>query len=228
MNVVAESMQSGESSVAELVMAVRPRPRRWLRRLVWLLIVGGVVYAFRHPIMTAAAKFWIVDEKVEKVDAAVVLGGGMDSRPFFAAEMYQHGVVPLVLVANVRISPTSQLNLMPPETEISTGVLRKMGVPDASIQRFGAGLTSTRDEAKALHSWLESHPLKHIVIATDAFHTRRVRYIFTYELKDLPVQISVCAVPSPRFDPLRWWESEEAAVAFQNEVFKLIYYVLRR
>ncbi|HEY2573636.1 MAG TPA: ElyC/SanA/YdcF family protein, partial [Verrucomicrobiaceae bacterium] len=116
---------------------------------------------------------------------------------------------------------------MPSETDLSIGVLRKMGVPESSIQRFGSAVTTTFDEAVGLRSWLEKHPVQHLVIATDPFHTRRVRFIFTREFKGLPVQISVRAIPTPRFDPLHWWESEEAAVSFQNEVFKLIYYWLR-
>lgn len=228
MNMIAESMAREDSAAAELALVSTPRPRRWLRRLVILSIVCGLIYAFRFPLMTQAARWWIISDPLEKADAAIVLGGGMDTRPFFAGDLYLRGLVPLVLVAQVEERPVVQLQLVPLETDISIGVLRKLGVPDSAIQRFGQGVTSTRDEASALRKWIEKHPVKRLIIATDPFHTRRVRSIFQHELKDLPVQLMVTGIPSKEYDPLKWWESEEALISFQGEVIKLAHLWLHR
>ena len=178
--------------------------------------------------MTAAARGWILYEPLEKSDAAVVLGGSTDTRPFYAADIYKRGLVPKVLVTEVRRGDAALLNLLPSDTDVSAGVLQKMGVPDSAVEHIGTGVNSTRDEAVALREWLGKHPAKRIIIATDPFHARRVRFIFERELKGLPVELTVTGIPSKKYDPLYWWESEEATLAFQNEVIKLAYYWLRR
>lgn len=203
----------------------RRRRRRFMR---WGIAAAALVllFVFRFPVMTAAARLWIVDEPLEKADAVVVLGGGLDSRPFFAAELHQRGLVPVVLIADVRKGPATQLGLTLPETEVTAGILRKSGVPDSAIARFGSGVSSTKEEAAGLRDWLKQHPVKRIIIPTDPFHSRRVRFAFRRELKDLPVEVAIASIPNKRYDPLQWWKSEEATVSFQNEIVKLVFYWL--
>lgn len=221
---IAESLASQESAAAELALASAPRRGRWLRRLVILVIACGLLYAFRFPLMTQAAQMWIISDPLEKADAAIVLGGSMDARPSYAAELYRRGLVPLVLVAEVNTNTAVDLQLIPLESEISAAILKKLGVPDAAIQRFGHSVTSTRDEAVAARKWLEQHPAKRLIIPTEPFNTRRARYIFKRELHGLDVQLTVTAIPNKRYDPLQWWKSEEATLNFQNEIIKLAYY----
>jgi uncharacterized SAM-binding protein YcdF (DUF218 family) len=178
----------------------------------------------RHPIMSAAAKGWIVDDGAIKCDAVVVLGGGLDSRPSFAADLYRRGLVTTVLVSAVRDGPAALKGVIPTETSIAVGLLEKEGVPASAIHTFGKQVNSTRDESVGLHAWLKEHPLQHILIPTDPYHTRRVKWLFKKELKDQHVTVSVASIPCPRYDPLQWWNSEEATISFQNEVVKLAYY----
>lgn len=227
MNVIAESLRGKESAIKELTLASKPRRVRWLRRLVWLALFCALLFVFRHPLMTLAARCWILDEPLEKADAAIVLGGNLETRPLYASEAYRRGLVPLVLVTDVRTGPAVEMKIVPSETDTAVNILQKSGVPAAVIQRIGHGVGSTRDEAVAAREWLGQHPAKRLIVATDPFHTRRVRYIFEHELKGLPVELSVTSIPPTRYDPLQWWKSEEATLAFQNEVLKLVYYWLQ-
>ena len=227
MNAIAESMNRADSAAAELALVSGPRRGRRLRRLLLVAVLCAAAFAFRHPLMTLGARLWIVDDPVEKADAVVVLGGGLDSRPFAAADLYKRGLAPVVLVAETEISPAAQMQLMPADVEVSAAILRKLGLPDSAVQKFGGAVTSTRDEAQAVRRWLEQHPAERIIIPTDPFHTRRVRYVFERELDGLPVRIIVASIPSKRYDPLQWWKSEEATINFQNEIIKLAYYWLQ-
>jgi len=56
--------------------------------------------------------------------------------------------------------------------------LRKMGVPESAIECFGGDVKSTRDEAYRVRRWLERHPARRLIVPTDPFHTRRVRFVF--------------------------------------------------
>ena len=223
MNLIAESMKQ-ESAAKELAMAARPRRARWGRRLVIFAILCALLFLFRHPLMSLAARWWIVNDAVEKADAVVVLGGGLDQRPFIAAELFAKGTVPLVLVAEPEAGPVTKLNLMPAAVDVTLGVLKKQGVPDSAVQRFGKDVRSSHDEAVALHEWLKSHPVKRIIIPTEPFHTRRVKWFFGRELKDTGVEIAVVAIPNPRYDAERWWENEESTLSFFSEMVKSFYY----
>ena len=200
------------------------KSRSRLARLGIIAALLAALFVFRHPLMTLAARAWMVSDPLEAADAVVVLGGSLDSRPFIAGELYKRGLAPLILVAESRRSPATEANVLPTDAAAAASILRRMGVPDSAVQRFGDGVASTREEAVALRRWIESHPARRFIIPTDPFHSRRARIIFDRELKGLPVRLTVTSIPNKRYDPLQWWKSEEAAIRFQNEIAKLVYY----
>jgi hypothetical protein len=53
-----------------------------------------VLYVFRAPWLTSVAQAWVVNEPTTKADAIVVLGGGLENRPFAAAKLFHDGVAP--------------------------------------------------------------------------------------------------------------------------------------
>ena len=64
-----------------------PRRQRWLRRLLAIAVMGGLLWVFHVRLLEAAARFLDVSEPPRSVDAIVVLGGGVDTRPFAAAAL---------------------------------------------------------------------------------------------------------------------------------------------
>ena len=202
------------------------RMSRGTKIFLGMLVAAGVLFVARHPLMSVAAKIWIVDDALVKSDAVVVLGGGLDSRPSFAADLYRRGLVTFVLVADVRNSTAANEGIIPPETTIAIGLLEKEGAPASAIQTFGGKVSSTREESLGVHAWVAQHPSHRLIIPTDPFHTRRVKWLFSRALKDQQVEVNVASVPSSRYDPLSWWNSEEGMIGFQNEVIKFLYYWL--
>lgn len=81
-----------------------PRPR-WRRRVIWLLALCSLLLAawvFRAPLLRTSADLWIVNQSVTNADAIVVLGGGLQTRPFAAARLYHAGLAPRILLMNVQ------------------------------------------------------------------------------------------------------------------------------
>ena len=83
-------------SVLRQTGPVTQRQNGWIRRLRRLpvillvfIVLGVCVWSGREPILRGAAHLWIVSDPVTQADAAVVLGGGLGSRPFAAAELYK-------------------------------------------------------------------------------------------------------------------------------------------
>src|SRR5687767_15462282 len=78
---------------------------RRIRRLCTIALLSSAIalllWVERELLLRGVAEVWIVSDPVTQADAAVVLGGGIDVRPFAAAELYRNGVVKKVLVSAV-------------------------------------------------------------------------------------------------------------------------------
>jgi uncharacterized SAM-binding protein YcdF (DUF218 family) len=167
----------------------------------------------------------VVDEPIpENADAIIVLGGGVNLRPAEAARLYQRGISRKILVARPDQQLVEQLGIIPAEHEIALRYLVGVGIPSDSIQPLGSNLTSTYEEALAVRVWLATHPARCLVIPTDTFHSRRVKWTFEKVLHGTGVEVRVTAVPPLTYTASDWWRCEEGLIAVQNEYLKSIYY----
>jgi uncharacterized SAM-binding protein YcdF (DUF218 family) len=207
------------------------KPHRRLRQFAWLLAFGCtlllVCFVFRAPLLIGVAQAWVVNEPTTNADAIVVLGGGLENRPFAAAKLFHDGVAPRILYMNVRLSPAEEIGVISSEGEVTHRILLSKGVPETAMTMIGTNIGSTYDESKAVQAWMEKSGAKSIVIATDLFHTRRVRWLFRKELRNDKADIHVVAVDARRYKMNDWWRHEEGVIAFQNEIIKFIYYRLK-
>lgn len=203
---------------------------RRLRRLaIAALVLAGLLalaYVFRAQLCRSAGYTWAVHEPVEKADAVVLLGGGTEWRPFEAAAMYRQGQVPLVLVPTAILTPSVKIGARVPDTEVDMLILTKSGVPASSIQSYVSSPQSCRDEARGLHDWVAKNQVKSVVIPTDPFNTRRVKWIFERELKGTGVSVHVVTVSPLNYDLDDWWQKEDGVLNFITEGIKMTYYLV--
>jgi uncharacterized SAM-binding protein YcdF (DUF218 family) len=185
------------------------------------------VWIEREPLLRGAAEAWIVSDPITQADAAVVLGGGIDVRPFTAAELYRKGLVKKVLVSDVEDDRAAAIGAVSGHTEANRRVLLSLGVPAADIESFGASNKNTHDEALALREWAGRHTAKVFIVPTEIFAARRVRWMFRHEFEGRDIRIIVPSFEPPQYTAARWWQTETAIVAFQNEVLKYLYYRLK-
>ncbi len=202
-----------------------------IKYLKHLALVGLVfcalilaAYVFRAPLLRGVASVWVVNDSLTKADAIVVLGGGMETRPFEAARLYHLGLVSRILLTAPHSAPTEQLGVTPGETEIARRILLKKDVPDSAIVVVPGIVNSTYEEAVAVRTWARTNHIQRLIVATDVFHTRRARWVFRKELKPLGIQVEVGAVPVREYSLTNWWQIESGVVAFQNELLKYAYY----
>ncbi|MEI8042873.1 MAG: YdcF family protein [Verrucomicrobiota bacterium] len=177
--------------------------------------------------MAGLATAWIVNEPLAKADAIVVLGGGLEYRPFAAARLFREGVSQHILVTQPELSPTAQAGLVVPEFDLARQLLLTNGVAPGAIQALGTNVTSTRDEALALAAWVRLNHARSVLIPTDVFHSRRVRWIFSRALRGTGARVCVTAIEPTRYQSTNWWQHEEGLIGFQNEVVKSAYYHLK-
>src|SRR5262245_47328986 len=81
-----------------------------LRAIIFVLAsvaVGG--WVVREPVLLGAANLWIVSDPVSRADAVVVLGGGLETRPFVAVELWPRGLADKILISK---SPSEKIGVM--------------------------------------------------------------------------------------------------------------------
>jgi uncharacterized SAM-binding protein YcdF (DUF218 family) len=207
---------------------VSKRVRGLLRRvflfLLVCLVLATVAYVFRAPLLTALAKAWIVDDPPAKADAIVVLGGGVDYRPFGAARLYNAGYAPKILIMDVDLSPTERMGIKQPEKSVTRQILIHEGVPDSAIETVGRQVHNTYQESMGVKEWANKSGAKRLLITTEIFHTRRVRWLFRKQFRGTGTEIRTVAVQPWDYQSTNWWSREQGLVAFQNEWLKLPYY----
>lgn len=202
----------------------------FLRRLgiVVIAIVGLVGFAWleRAPLLRGAANLWIVSDEATHADAVVVLGGGVEERPFVAADLYRQGLAKVILISQVSESRAVKSGIIQGHTESNYQALLKLGVPAHAIEAFGTANRNTNDEADSLREWADTHKAATIIIPIEIFSSRRAYWIFHHRFSGLPVHIEILAFDPSEFTRENWWRDDRGVVTFQNEIAKYIYYRL--
>ena len=194
--------------------------------LVVAVLSAGAWFA-RAPILQSAARLWIVSDAVTPADAVAVFGGGLDTRPFAAAEYYHKGLAKKILLADSRLSPSEKLEVVSRHAELNRQVLLKLGVPNQNIETVGTAVSNTREEALALREWADRTGARRIIVPTELFSSRRVRWMLERAFEGTHVQVEVVTVGSIEYTPADWWQHEEGLIAFQNELIKYVYYRIK-
>lgn len=203
--------------------------RRWLIAVAVLLAALVLLWAGRWRLLALAGTFLVDANPAGRADLIFLLNGDLDTRPAAAADLWRKGVAPDIAIARSESSRAVEMGLVPNVTDLAIAMLEKLGVPRDHIIEipFPGGVTSTRDEALALRTWLEGKPARHVLIVTNAIHTRRARGIFEKVLARRGVRLFFYAVPDRRYDVRRWWENEHGFLGVFNEYLKLFYYWVR-
>src|SRR5215471_8395842 len=115
-------------------MNARERGDQWsLRRpLIGMFVLDTVVaggWLLRAPVLVGAASLWIVSDPISRADAVVVLGGGLATRPFVAAELWRRGLADKILISQGPEERAVSMGAIPSHTERNREILLKLGVP---------------------------------------------------------------------------------------------------
>jgi hypothetical protein len=194
--------------------------------LLLVVLIAGV-WAERAPLLRGVADLWIVSDPLTPADVVAVLGGGLNERPFAAADIYKTGLADEIIVSQVAPERYARLGGIPGHTDLNRMVLLKLGVPEAAIATFGQRNESTDDEAVALREWAVEHRVSRIIIPSEIFFTRRLRWIFDREFVGSAVHLEIAGFEPSKYTRAEWWKSNGGIIDFQNEFMKYLYYRLK-
>jgi len=125
------------------------------------------------------------------------------------------------------LEPSDEAGVTEPDHVKVRRLLEKNGVPSDAIIEIGTACSTTWEDIVGARQWAASSGARKLLIPTDVFHTRRVRWICRKIFADSPIKASVTAINPPKYDRTNWWQKEEGLIAFQNEVIKFGYYLLK-
>jgi uncharacterized SAM-binding protein YcdF (DUF218 family) len=188
--------------------------------IVVIVVAVGFISLVGPLLLKGIAKVWLVSDSLDQADAIVVLGGGLDVRPAAAADLYVRGLAPRVAVGLSRFDHGR-------DAELNSQVLLQHGVPKTAILYFGFQPHNTYGEARGILEWVKTSGAKTVIVPTDFFPTRRVRWIFNRELAPAGVRVIVQAVTPPWYRVDDWWQHRAGWTHFGTEVVKLAYYQLK-
>lgn len=200
------------------------------RRAAFCLVFLALIIAawfWRAPILSGAARLWIISDSPAPADAIVILGGGLDTRPNAAARLYQEGWARLVLVMEPEQTPAVKSGLITDEALIARKMLKNENVPDGSITLVGPTVTSTFEEAMALTAWAKKHNARRLLVPTESFHTRRAKWIFNRVMRGAGVDVRLIPIAPRLYTISNWWQTEQGSIEFQNELLKYLWYLCR-
>ncbi|HEV2551853.1 MAG TPA: hypothetical protein VGU20_31370 [Stellaceae bacterium] len=194
--------------------------------LLALVGVGVIGWIERRPLLQSIADAWIVSDQIAPADVVAVFGGGLEDRPFAAAYYYRKGLVRTVLLSNVHVGPAGHLGAFPTHVVAAREILSKLGVPESAVETFGNDLSNTHDEVLALRAWAEHAGARSIIVPTEIFPARRVRWML-HRVFSEDMTIRVVALDPLEYRRDDWWQHEEGIVSLQNEILKYLYYRIR-
>ncbi len=185
--------------------------------LAFVIVLLGVLYLARRPVLRMAGGFWIVDEAPQASDAIVILGDDnyLAERAARAAELYHAGWAPRVIASGRYLRPNASI------AELMEHDLKARGVPAAAIVRFAHRGDNTREEALAISGLIETRGWKRILVVTSNYHTRRARYICRRAFPRGSLLRMVAAADSG-YNPESWWETRTGLASFFHESVGII------
>ena len=202
--------------------------RQWInhrRKSLGLLILTSCVigvYLTRCSLLAAAGSWLIDDDRLsEPVDCAIVLGGDPQTRPFYAAALYNAGWCRRVAYLNTVESPDTREGIRPTHGALMQAVFKNCGVPVDAISLIPGEVSSTREEVQHIAAYLESANVKSCAIVTSNFHTRRCRNLCDRIVNPQSGQIFILGAPTDGFGPHNWWQFRGGTHRYLAEFIKL-------
>lgn len=185
-----------------------------------MFLGAGILFLF-----VCAGKFLVYSDPPEPVDVIVALSGNDDSRVRQAASLYHQGIA-----YNIMLTSTSQTfgEYDQPYTMLQKEMLRDMDIPEGGIYIAEFVAKNTGQEATGIINRMYDLGFHSVMIVTDAWHTRRVKTIFSDSFSNTGFRMLVHAVPDSGYNKYFWWLSPSGWQHTVSEYIRIIGYLIKR
>jgi uncharacterized SAM-binding protein YcdF (DUF218 family) len=197
--------------------------------IISIFIVFIFLLSQYKSILTGYARFFIVNNiTVAENTSIVVLSGGPFTRIPKSLELYQTGYGERLLLTTERPLNSKLAHLILTNEQIAQEISKILAIPATfqSVPSLKGGATSTFDEAHDLLAYCTKENIKHLIIVTDAFHTRRALYAFKKIFQGSSIKIEAAAAFNEVHSEENWWRSDRGIAAYLLEPIKFAVYLL--
>ena len=194
---------------------------------LFALVITGAIsqHAF---LLTRYAQFFTVNTGTRGADALVVLAGGILTRLPRAIELYQQGYAPRLILTEQRHHYPGLRHVCGDEWQIAPSIIEALHATATPVYLPSlkpGGVTSTFDEAYDLREYCTKNHFKHLIIVTDAYHTRRALYAFQKVFTGTGIRVEAMGAENNIFNESNWWQSDLGIGGYLMESIKYAVYL---
>jgi hypothetical protein len=200
------------------------RARKWLLRLVVLLLVAGLAYGFRASLLRASAQVLIVDDGPNECTHFFVMGG--DRWVDVAAKWAAQGAGRQILLSNAKLSRGEIASHQTIPQVRSQRLLVKHGVPPEKIVALPTPVDDEWETATVLREWMAEHQNAIVAVSCTRFETRKLLAVLSAQLGEVRHRIRMVALPDRDYDENNWWQVKDGQVAALRSAMSLGYILL--
>jgi uncharacterized SAM-binding protein YcdF (DUF218 family) len=187
----------------------------WGGAVLVLCVAAGTIAFFQVGYFLEAPS-----QQPKKADLIVPLGGGSSNRVHKAAELYEQGLAPNVLLIG---GGGNDANTHHHSSDWRIRFLLEHGVPDNMLV-FDAISTDSWEEAVNTLSLMRERNWRRVLVVSDPPHLRRLDWTWGKVFEGSGKEYRLIAAPLEGWDTGRWWQNDSSARYVVTEVNKLAYY----
>ena len=194
--------------------------------LIAILILLLSQYKF---LLTSYARFFTIDNPTYGINSTiVVLSGGYLTRIPKALELYEKGYGNRLFLTTERLLSSMVAHLFLTYEQKAEKIAQALNiqVEFETVPSLKGGATSTFDEAYDLLVFCDKENLKHLIIVTGSFHSRRALYAFKKVFQGSNITVEVSAASNEVFSEENWWLSDRGISAYLLEPIKFAVYLV--
>ena len=196
--------------------------------VVSLIIVAALLLSQCEVLLKGYARFFTIDNATSGMEATIViLSGEPLTRVPKALELYTAGYGTRLLLTNERRGNFKASQIFLTQEQEGQEIAKIFNVPAKFelVPSLKSGATSTFDEAYDLLAFCNKENLRHIIIVTDSYHTRRALFAFKKVFKGSNIKVEVSAAPNEIYNEENWWLSDQGISDYILEPIKLAVYL---
>ena len=199
------------------------------RKIVVSLIIAIVLLFSQYEVLLKGyARFFTIDNATSGMEATIViLSGNPETRIPKALELYTAGYGTRLLLTTERSwnFKFDQIGMTKEQEAKKIAKILGIQVKFESVRSLKGGATSTFDEAYDLLAFCNKENLRHIIIVTDSFHTRRAFFAFKKVFKESNIKVQVSSASNEIFNEENWWLSDRGISAYILAPIKFVVYL---
>ena len=200
------------------------------RKIIVSLILATVLLLSQYEVLLKSyARFFTIDNATSGMEATIViLSGGKLVRIPRALELYTAGYGTRLLLTTERRPNSKVAHTFPTKEKVAKRMAKVLGIQAKfeTVPSLKGGATSTFDEAYDLLAFCNKENLRHIIIVTDSFHTRRAFFAFKKVFKGSNIKVEVSPAYNEIFNEENWWFSDLGILSYVSEPIKFVAYLL--